>query len=330
MRLYALGDSGRHEAGKERVLGIILKIAAAADVAVDVQRRGQPEVDVEALHLIPHDVAAEARKVQVPALGDGGADGDGRAVLMQDLGTRRCARPEEFQDPGDRLRQQLVHPAGNPAVQADGLSVAKGIIPAEAQAGRTVGHDEGRQAEIPGDGRGLARRTGHRDAGIADHGGDAALRVVGAEAQADQAVDVHPLGQRVNFLLCRLRKGKLRNGRRVRRQDGHIRREHVNGLELRPPVGKVGDAADVLCPAGDDLFLQADPRRDDRVGDAVREAQEVIALLQHPAFPLAVIGGDVGQREAKTQALFLPGGKLVCFGKGGEVTEGLVQLFLGL
>ena len=85
MSLHTARHGGGHLAGDERILGVILEIAPAADRTMDVQRRGKPQMHAEVLHLLADDAAAPLHKIRVKALRQRGADGNGRAVLGLDL-----------------------------------------------------------------------------------------------------------------------------------------------------------------------------------------------------------------------------------------------------
>ena len=114
--LYAAGDRGGEAPGDQRVLGEVFKVAAAADVAVDVQRGSKPEMHAEALHLIADDVSAALGKSQVPALRDCGADGDGGAVLLEDLALHPAVPFQQLHHKGGRRGHQLHHALRHAAV----------------------------------------------------------------------------------------------------------------------------------------------------------------------------------------------------------------------
>ena len=80
----------------------------------------------------------------------------------------------------------------------------------------------------------------------------------------------------------------------------------------------------------DDLFLQ--PQADDRPGirRACPEAKEVIALLQHPAGPPAVIGREVRKAQRHSDSVRLSGREHSAFSEGRQALERLIELHLRL
>ncbi len=57
MHLHAVRDIRSNAAGKERILGIILKVTSAQWRTVDIHSRRQPQMGAEHLHLTPYQIA---------------------------------------------------------------------------------------------------------------------------------------------------------------------------------------------------------------------------------------------------------------------------------
>ena len=144
VRLHAAGHGGCHLTGNERILRVILKVAPAADRTMDVHRGGQPQMHAEALHLLADNVAALLHKGGVKALGQRGADGNGRAVLGLDFaaGLRLAAAAHQahhqLHRAGQHFRNRIRHCGIADSVLA--FSVLK-ILLRKAQTGRAIGHD---------------------------------------------------------------------------------------------------------------------------------------------------------------------------------------------
>jgi len=166
--LDSFDEAGGHATGQDRVFGEVLEVASAQDAAVQVEGGGEPEVNAEALHLGPDDVAELLGQHRVPGLGERGADGDGSGVLLTDLGGFAG-----FWLVGDAegLTSGVVHEVEEGGGQA-GVTQGEGALGVDsvgggqAQAGGPVGHDDAGQAGDPGGG--LARRADDAGDGVDD------------------------------------------------------------------------------------------------------------------------------------------------------------------
>ena len=83
LTLYAAHGGGRHFPGQEGILGIILEVAAAERIAVQVNPGGQVDVDAVMGHLLPDFPVQGLDQLRVPGAGEGRADGDERAGFLQ-------------------------------------------------------------------------------------------------------------------------------------------------------------------------------------------------------------------------------------------------------
>ena len=331
MGLDAPGDGRGEGAAQERILREVFKVPAAADAPVDVQRGREPEIHIHPLHLVPDDVSALPRKVRVPALGQRGSDGDRRGVLVADLGPGiRLLSAQPGEQPLCGLRHEVLHGFQRGLPHGHGALFPHDIVAAQAQAGRAVRHHQRFQTEVLCQAAGLAGRAGHGEARAADDGGKAVFRIMGPEGHLDELLRAHAADRLVDLkaagVLHRLRRDRAG----IHREDRNLRGEHVDALQLRLPVGKVRNAADVLCLSGDDLFLQ--PQADNRSGilGTCPEAQEVIPLLQHPAGPGAVVGREVRHAKRHGDGVRLLRPEEPGLSEGREALEGLVELTLRL
>ena len=82
LRLYAPRHSGGHLAGKDRVLGVILKISAAQRVPMNVHSRRQPYGDADLKHLFANGLPDLLQQCGVPALRQHGLAGPGGHIAI--------------------------------------------------------------------------------------------------------------------------------------------------------------------------------------------------------------------------------------------------------
>ena len=78
--LDALRHGRRHKPGEERVFGVILEVAAAERIAVNVHAGAEDAVDAAHFHLQPDLIIHRFDQVVVPRAGEQGTDGQQRSV----------------------------------------------------------------------------------------------------------------------------------------------------------------------------------------------------------------------------------------------------------
>ena len=168
--LYTARHRSGHLTGDERILGVILKIAPAADRTVDVQRRGKPQMHTETLHLLADNVTALLHKRKVKALCQRGADGNVCAVLGFDFaaGLRLAAAAHQAHHKlhwaGQHFLKGSRHCGASDSVLALIVLI---ILFRKAQTGRAIRHNkEGEAADLVA---ALTRSTADMVARRADH-----------------------------------------------------------------------------------------------------------------------------------------------------------------
>ena len=69
LTLHALYDGGGQRSRKIRIFGIILEVAAAKRIAMNVEARSQPNGDASFFHFLPQSFADLVEKLGVPGAG---------------------------------------------------------------------------------------------------------------------------------------------------------------------------------------------------------------------------------------------------------------------
>ena len=82
MLLYSLCKSCRELTADQRIFREILKVSSAKNIPVNIQRRSQPQIDTENVHLAADYVSAHFGKCGIPALGNCRCDRDRGTVLF--------------------------------------------------------------------------------------------------------------------------------------------------------------------------------------------------------------------------------------------------------
>ena len=202
----------RRLAGHDRVLGVVLEVAAVQRVAVDVQGRGEIDVGAVLVDLFTHGLAHVLHQLLVPGRGQQGADGEVRAVIGV-----------------------LVAFAGR----------------VDAEAGGTVGEDDGRDAQ-PFDGIGGAGgarddvlRRAH-DGGFTTEAGH-----TGADDEMDLLLEGHGLEDLVDGVfpelgIAGLAPGKGQDSGGNEHDSFHIAVGYCVSLFLRFPWVKARYSAGVM------------------------------------------------------------------------------------
>ena len=325
--LHAQRDRGGKFAGDQGIFGEILEVASAADVAVDVQRRSEPQVHAEALHLVADQIAAQLGKAEVPALRERRSDRDGGAVLLEDLALCSAVSGKELQPQRSRRRHQLQDALRKPAAHGVDAGLIADVLAAQAQTGRAVRHDHRRDALLP-QGDALPRRAGNGLCRVSDHA-CRALALERADAHEAELLVAQPLDQRIDRMGEIIVHGLGPDARGVHRSDGEIR-QRVFRARARPPVGKVRSAEAVFDLSDRRLAVQADDGDGARIAARRADTQHIVALLQNPRGARRVIGGQLAQIRRERQALFLARFQVVRFFKRRQRLIRLVQSALRL
>ena len=236
--LHAPGDGGGKAARDQRVLGEILKVSTAADIPVDVQRRGQPQMYAEALHLVAHDIAAGFGQIDVPALRDRRADGDGCAVLLTYFSLGLAAAAHELYGKGHHAGHQLHHALLDELTHRMRALLVHGVLAAQTQPGRAVRHNERGDALVLQTVDRLARGACHALRSAADHAQTAHPAAEGADIHQRQLLVGEGRDHRVNFMRQRVVDCFRLDRRGLHRNDRNLG-ELLRPCRFRLPVGKV-------------------------------------------------------------------------------------------
>ena len=330
MTLHASGNGGGCLSGDQGILRIVLKVTAAADVPVDVQGGGQPQMDAKALHLISHDGTVGLCQRKVETLGDGGSDGDSGGVLVLYLLSLFgfSAAADQIHDKAGRGRQEGEKTLGNHAA-AD--SVGSLLIPVKflgkPQTCGTVGHDEDGEALFFQYARGLSRRAGHVGGGVSDDTESSGLRVEGPHIEVGQFLHGEIFDSGIDLPLLIV---GYRDGFDVSRGDGDPGdiRQFFRCSSLTAgglPVLKVrfSEAVSGLCHDRFPVQIHKGGRL--CVIAAVTHANHIASRLQHVRFLLRVIGSAVPEREGDGQFLGSPRLQEIGLGKGCQILIGFIQ-----
>ncbi len=278
----------------------------------------------EALHLRAHQIAQLLGQFLVPALGDGGTDGDGRGVLLKHLARRRRFFPCQPQEEPRGLRQPLRHALGQAVLQSVRAVFIHHISAAQAQPRGAVGHHQAGDAPVQQRAGRLARGARHSARRAADHAEDPALRIKTADVhergllvgeRRDHGVGLRPAAVVVfdGLDIRRLHSQHLHKTRRLFR------------LPLGRPVRKVRRGDGGAHPLGEHRLVEAQHGGRSGIGGGIAEAQEIVPLLQHPALLRRVKARKLPHRKAQRHFPALAGLQLLRFGKGREALVRLVH-----
>ena len=332
MGLDPAGDGGGEASGQQRVLGEVLEVASAQDAAVQVEGGGEPEVDAEALHLGPDDVAEPLGQRRVPGLGERGADGDGGGVLLADLGGFAGLW---LVGDAEGLTSGVVHEleegGGQAGVaQGEGALGVDAVGGGQAQAGGPVGHDDAGQAGDPGGG--LARRADDGGGGGPDDGAGLLAAAVVPQDGIHELVVGEPPGQAEG--LPDVLERSLLVGLGVVRQtqvgwvDGEHRQagQDVEGRRrLGLPVGEAGLPQVTGQVSHGCVLGELDDGNGAQLPAGGSRPQQVAAGLQDRGTGGLVVGGQVGQIDVDGDPCRGAGGDLVGLREAGQRLEGLVE-----
>lgn len=108
---------------------------------MDVESRGQPEIDMEHFHFGCHNVPAGFTKRYIPALGQSGTNGYGSAVLIIDLLTLGRTASKLHEQLGNGA-EEILHAGGKPCSECVDAFFILCIMLCQTQAGRPVCHDK--------------------------------------------------------------------------------------------------------------------------------------------------------------------------------------------
>ena len=330
--LDPVGDGGGDASGQQRVLGEVLEVASAQDAAVQVEGGGEPEVNAEALHLGPDDVAELLGQRRVPGLGERGADGDGGGVLLTDLGGFAG-----FWLVGDAegLTSGVVHEVEEGGGQA-GVTQGEGALGVDAvgggqaQAGGPVGHDDAGQAGDPGGG--LSRRADDGGGGGPDDGARLLAAAVVAQDGVDELVvgELSGQGEGLPDVLRRcllIGLGVVRQAQ-VGRVDGEHRqagRDVEDRRRLGLPVGEAG-LPQVTGEVSHGCVLgELDDGDGTQLPAGGSRPQQVATGLQDRGTGGLVVGGQVVQIDVDGDPCRGAGGDLVGLREAGQRLERLVE-----
>ena len=294
--LHAPGQRSGHLAGDQRILGKILKVPAAADVPVQIQRRSQPHMHAKAHHLVAHNVAAGLTQLLVPALRQRSADGDRGGILAVLFSLRRLAA-QLAHEPGQRGGQQLSHALRQGLPNGVDAFFVHRVELTEAQARRAVRHYQGGDPLLPQGTGGLPRRAGDGFARVADHALDpAALK--GADAHQAQLLVGELLHQRVDLLLPLIAHFLTLDLLGAEAQA--VQRAFFFLLLLRrAPVAEIRLAAAGSALERHRILVQAKNADLLCLRAAGSQTQHIAASLQRPGALVLVVVGQIPQGEAQ-------------------------------
>ena len=333
MCLDALGDGGSDLAADKGVFRIVLEIPAAQGQAVDIQSGGQPQVDAETLHLLADHISAPAAELQVPALGQGGADGHGGAVLVEHLPLPVGLLLSHGAQTGSHVVvQEFGESRGQGHLQRIDPVLVLAVVLVQAQPSGTVRHDQHRQTLVLKEAGSLAGSAHDPHACVA-HKALAALILEPAQADVGQLF-VGKGGHQLPDLLRDLRqRGRLPGHIVLLLYRKHRRRLQFPGLSLigkglgfRFPVLKVGLAADVAQLAHQNGAFQPDHPADVGITAGGAQPQHIVSRFQNLTGGVVVKGGKILQGEGKGQGFLLTGSQFPGFGESRQGLVGLVQL----
>ena len=324
MLLHALCDGGGKLAGDQRIFGEIFKVASAADIAVNVQRRSQPQLHAEAFHLIAHQIAAGFGHIQVPALRQRGSDGNGCAILLADLALSLAVSAQLLHQPGHSAGHQLQHALRHGLADRMSALLIHGIVAAQPQPGGAVRHDQRRDPLLLQAVYRLARGAGHRLGSVADHAQAARPGIEGANVQQRQFFLRQSGDCRIYLVMAGI-ADRFRPDRRCADRD-HL--YEMQGLFLAlfgSEVGKIRLAQAVFPLPGHRVRVQTQDGRGLCLRAGIAQAQHIVALLQDPRRLLLVIGGKITQAEGQRHVFALSGRKLPRLGEGRQRLIRFVQ-----
>ena len=318
MFLYPACDRRCKFAADQRILGIVLKIPAAADIAVNVQRGRKPQMHAEAFHLVSDQIPERLRQSDVPALCNRGSDWNRGAVLIpcfiivlsgtahhcHDLALHRT---QQFQD---RLRHRVTE-----RMDAGFVLI---ILPADAKPRRAVRHNQrGKLTHM----RRLSRRSRDRHGRVSDHASHAALGIERADVEIRQFL----IGKRFD---CRIRLRFFIIGHRLCpeciriKDDAPVRFGHFSPV-FRLPVGKVHGTEFVL-----QLLQHNGSAHFQRHRRCLPCKDRVIPCLQDPRRPFLIIGCGIRKRIRHSQRFAFSGQKFLCLFKRQQFPCRLIQFAL--